>query len=149
MAVELLDETQRFRGAERVRTALETLMEELDLGGRELTMVLTTDAVIAGLNLRDRGVEGPTDVLSYPTSEPTDHGFPVVDHLGDIVISVDTAAAQAAAAGHDLLTEVGVLAAHGLVHLTGLDHHDAEEWTPFEAAQRRITELLAREEHGS
>lgn len=149
MAVEVLDETRRFLDADAVGRALEALMAELDLAGRELTLVLTTDDVIAGLNLRDRNVDGPTDVLSYPTSEPTDTNFPVIEHLGDIVISLDTAAVQAAEAGHALVHEVATLAAHGLMHLTGLDHLDAQEWAPFESAQRRIRELLGREEQRS
>lgn len=146
MAVEVLDETRRFPGVEALRAALEGLMAELGLDDREVTVVLTTDEVIAGLNLRDRDVDGPTDVLSYPTSEPTDTDFPVIEHLGDVVISVDTAGVQAAEAGHGLLAEVATLAAHGLVHLTGHDHHEEPQWQPFESAQRRIRELLAGEE---
>lgn len=144
MAVETLDETKRFRDADRLGRLLEELMVELALETRAVTLVLTTDDVIAGMNLRDREIAGPTDVLSYSTSEPTDVNFPVIDHLGDVVISIDTAAKQAAEAGHDVLTEVATLAAHGLIHLTGLDHQHAAEWPPFEAAQRRMVELLKR-----
>jgi len=144
VAVETLDETTRFPDIERLTALLEELMAELGLGERDLTLVLTTDEAIAYLNLRDREVKGPTDVLSYPTSEPTDVDFPVLDHLGDVFISTDTAASQATAAGHDVLTEVAILAAHGLLHLSGLDHQDAAAWRPFEAAQRRMVELVKR-----
>lgn len=142
MAVETLDETRRFPHVELLSALLESLMAELGLSAREVTLVLTDDEAIASLNARDRGVRGPTDVLSYPTYEPLEDAFPQVDHLGDIFISLDTAAVQAERAGHELLSEVAILAAHGLMHLSGLDHQDDEQWLPFNAAQRRIVELL-------
>ncbi len=133
----------RFDGVRRLASALEDLMRELGLTGREMTVVLVSDAEIAQRNRADRGVDGPTDVLSYPTAEPTDVGFPAVSHLGDVLISLDTARSQARAAKVPLAHEVAALAAHGLVHLTGLDHHDADEWAPFTAAQDRAVALLA------
>lgn len=133
----------RFTGARRLSAALESLMVEMGLSGREMTVVLVNDAEIAERNLADRGVTGPTDVLSYPTAEPTDVGFPEVTHLGDVLISRETAKAQARAAAVPLAHEVVALAAHGLVHLTGLDHFDAEEWAPFTAAQDRAVALYA------
>ncbi len=141
MAVEILDETQRYPRAERLARALEDLLDELEAVERDVTVVLIDDAAMAERNLRDRGVDGPTDVLSYPTFEPDDEGFPPVPHLGDIFISLDTAARQAEERGHDLEQEVLVLAAHGLTHLRGLDHRDEGEWRPFHAAERRILEL--------
>ncbi len=144
MAVEILDETRRFRRAERLRRALEALLAELGLGGRDLTVVLLDDDAIALRNAVDRGVEGPTDVLSYPTWEPDDaDSFPLVDHLGDILISIDTAARQAVEHAHAPLAEVMVLAAHGLTHLRGFDHDTEAAWIPFRQAQERILELAA------
>ena len=89
-------------------------------------------------NLADRGVPGPTDVLSYPSSEPDDVGVPEVAHLGDVLIDLDAAARQAPDHGHDVTDEVLVLAAHGLTHLRGFDHPDDASWRPFSDAQRRI-----------
>ncbi len=116
-------------------------MGELGATERELTLVLLEDAAIAERNAADRGVDGPTDVLSYPTREPDDVGFPEVPHLGDILISLETAARQAEEHGHSLEAEVVVLAAHGLVHLLGHDHQDDAGWQPFLAAQKRALEL--------
>ena len=104
-------------------------------------MVLVDDASIAERNRLDRGVEGPTDVLSYPTTEPDDVGFPTVEHLGDVIISLDTAARQAAEHGLEPTQEVLVLAAHGLTHLRGYDHTTEDLWRPFHQAQDRILEL--------
>ncbi|HKI57505.1 MAG TPA: rRNA maturation RNase YbeY [Trueperaceae bacterium] len=141
MAVEIVDETHRFRQAEAAQRTLEALLTEQGSGDRDLTLVLVDDATIAVRNARDRGVEGATDVLSYPTAEPDDIGFPQVPHLGDIFISLDTAERQAAAHGHDLTREVLVLAAHGLTHLRGHDHVDEAAWAPFRQAERRVLEL--------
>lgn len=142
MPVEVIDETERYPRAPELAATLEELLAEWDLGDREATVVLVGDAAIARFNERDRGVDGPTDVLSYPTSEPTDVGYPDVPHLGDVFISLETAARQAAAAGHDLDTEVVTLAAHGFTHLLGHDHATDEEWRPFLAAQERAAALF-------
>lgn len=142
MAVEILDETQRYPRVERLRGCLRQLLSESGLARRDVTVVLMDDCAIAVRNGADRGVAGPTDVLSYPTSEPDDAGFPAVPHLGDILISLDTAARQATEHAHDLEREVLVLAAHGLTHLRGFDHPTEAAWQPFLDAQRRVLEIL-------
>lgn len=135
MRVEILDETGRFRWRRRLAAVLRRVGPALGADGREFTVVLVDDATIAARNVRDRGVDGPTDVLSYPTHEPDDVGFPELDHLGDVVVSLDTAARQARERGVPTWHEVAELVAHGLVHLLGYDHVDAASWTPFLAAQ--------------
>lgn len=140
--VETVDETSRFQPVEELTQVITRLMSESGLVD-DVTIILVDDATIAGMNERDRGVAGPTDVLSYPAHEPTDVGFPHVPHLGDVFISLDTAARQAADAGHTLGLEVVTLAAHGLTHLRGLDHQTADDWAPFEAAQLRARLLFA------
>lgn len=143
MRIEVLDETGRFRRRERLREAIARVAHAL--GGADdesLTVVLVDDAAIAARNVRDRGVAGPTDVLAYPTGEPDDVAIPRVPHLGDVWISLDTAARQARGrrpAWH----EVAILAAHGLLHLRGLDHARDADWPPFEAAQA-LAEAEAR-----
>jgi len=148
VAVEILDETQRYPRVERLRGCLRQLLSESGLARRDVTVVLTDDGAIAAHNAADRGVPGPTDVLSYPTSEPDDAGFPVVAHLGDILISLDTAARQAEEHGHDLEREVLVLASHGLTHLRGFDHPTEAAWQPFLDAQTRVLAILARTQRG-
>ena len=117
-------------------------MQERGVGEREVTVVLLDDASIRALNRDHRGVDAPTDVLSYPTHEPDDIGVPEVPHLGDIFISLETAAKQAAAHGHTPETEVAILAAHGLLHLLGLDHETEAAWETFENVQNRMVTLL-------
>jgi probable rRNA maturation factor len=123
---------------------IETLKAELGGGDKELTLVLVDDLKMQQLNREHRGEDAPTDVLSYPLAEPEDEGFPEVPHLGDVVISLDTAARQAAAQGHTVELEVVTLAAHGLTHLLGCDHQTEEAWTTFHQNQARARALLAR-----
>jgi probable rRNA maturation factor len=81
----------------------------------EVSVLLTTDDGIRGLNRRFRKKNKATDVLSFPAAP----GFGVA---GDLAISVETAVRQAAEQGHRLSVELRVLMLHGLLHLTGMDH---------------------------
>jgi probable rRNA maturation factor len=81
----------------------------------EVSVLLTTDDGIRALNRRFRKKNKATDVLSFPVEA----GFGLA---GDLAISVDTAARQAAEQGHRLSVELRVLMLHGLLHLAGYDH---------------------------
>jgi probable rRNA maturation factor len=81
----------------------------------EVSVLLTTDDGIRGLNRRFRKKNKATDVLSFPAPA----GFGVA---GDLAISVETAALQAQEQGHRLSVELRVLMLHGLLHLAGYDH---------------------------
>ncbi len=125
--------------ARSIETKLGRLMGELGVGDKAVTVILTDDERIRALKREHWGEDAPTDVLSFPTFEPGDPFVP--PHLGDIVISLDTARRQAAAAGRSLEEEVLVLAAHALWHLLGHDHTSEEEWQGFRNVQARILEL--------
>lgn len=129
----LLDETgARGAVARHLAHALQKLSRAARLGTLEVTVVLTKDAAIAELNQAWRGKSRPTDVLSFAAWE----GEPVpgTEHvLGDIVISVETAARQAHELGHSLEEELAVLCAHGLLHLLGLDHERGPAEARFQA----------------
>lgn len=94
----------------------------------ELSIALVGDAEMHALNRDWRGRDRPTDVLAFALREGEDAGVQP-DVLGDVVISLDTAARQAAARGHALADEVRTLLAHGILHLLGYDH----ERSPAEA----------------
>lgn len=89
-----------------------------------LTFVL--DVEMRALNRHWRNKDKPTDVLSFSAFEGE---FVVGDDtfLGDLVISVETAAKQARQQKHGLDVEIGVLVCHGLVHLAGLDHERSDD----------------------
>jgi probable rRNA maturation factor len=81
---------------------------------REFHCLVTGDAELKSLNLRFRGKDATTDVLSFPSGDR--------DPLGDIAISLGRARAQARERGHSIETEVCILMLHGVLHLLGMDH---------------------------
>jgi probable rRNA maturation factor len=106
----------------------------------DLTIVLTDDAQLHELNRQYLGVDAPTDVLSFPASESDpETGTP---YLGDILISIPRAAAQAQAAGHSIEDEVQLLVVHGTLHLLGYDHAELEEKDRMWSEQAKVLERL-------
>ena len=105
-----------------IRTALAA--EGMDLAC-EVDVSITDDDGIHEINLEQRNIDAPTDVLSFPLGEngvydpnPATGAY----MLGDIVISMERAAAQAEEFGHSLQREVGYLTVHSMLHLLGYDH---------------------------
>ncbi len=99
----------------------------------EVHVLLAGDATLRRLNRQFRGKNEATDVLSFPAGG--DAGLGVA---GDLAISLETAARQAARFGHSLRDEVRVLLLHGVLHLAGFDHEaDAGEMAEREAELRR------------
>lgn len=113
------------------------LLKAFGLDEGELSVVLCDDPFIHPLNRDWRGKDRPTDVLSFAQreGEEADEDDPV---LGDVVISVETAARQAAERGHSLEHELRVLLVHGVLHLLGYDHEDDEEAEEMEALERDL-----------
>lgn len=106
----------------------------------ELTIVLTDDTRLHELNRDYLGIDAPTDVLSFPASETDPETG--ARYLGDILISIPRARAQAEAAGHPFEAEVQLLVVHGVLHLLGHDHTQAEEKARMWKAQAEILEGL-------
>jgi probable rRNA maturation factor len=105
-----------------------------------LSIILTDDEKLHELNHDYLGIDAPTDVLSFPASELDPETG--ARYLGDILVSVPRAAEQAKAAGHDLAGEVQLLVVHGILHLLGYDHAEAEEKARMWAAQADVLERL-------
>ena len=113
----------------------------------EINVLLTDDEGIHQVNLDMRGVDRPTDVLSFPMFDLSPEEKPGEEHedpdtglvpLGDMCISLERAAAQAEEYGHSVERELSYLAVHSVLHLLGYDHMDEG---PMKAQMRR------REEH--
>ncbi|WP_437676461.1 rRNA maturation RNase YbeY [Sorangium sp. So ce131] len=131
-----------FKGvsAAVVRRRALKMLAHLALQGVELSVALVDDPAIHELNRTYRRKDKPTDVLAFPMIDENGAGSrkrgrrgPVDPSawqglLGDVIVSVDTAARQAAERGRPLLDEITMLLGHGLLHLLGYDHKtDAEE----------------------
>lgn len=118
--------------------------EEALTGEVEVAVTFMTDEAIQEVNAQYRGKDVPTDVISFALEEMTEgevaivaeEGMPTV--LGDILISVETAARQAGEYGHDFKREIGFLALHGFLHLLGYDHMTEEEETKMFGRQKEI-----------
>lgn len=118
------------------RRTADSMLAELDLADAELSVLLTDDAGIQRLNATHRGKDRPTDVLAFPMADGTTMAGPKL--LGDVVISVDTAARQAASRRRPLEEEARFLLAHGLAHLLGHDHGTPDEKRRMDAVVRRL-----------
>jgi probable rRNA maturation factor len=113
--VVIIDRQRKRRIAlPRLRRVVTGAARALEVGG-EVALVLTGDRAVRSLNARYRGKDKPTDVLSFP-------GPGGEAGLGDIVISVDTAARNAKEYGRTLPQELDILALHGFLHVLGYDH---------------------------
>lgn len=108
----------------------------------EVSLTLTNNAEIHAINREYRGVDRPTDVLSFPQFE-ADEPIPAGSSLGDIVISLPKMAAQAQDYGHSQRREFCFLFVHGLLHLLGYDHElsPQDEERQF-ARQNEVLEAL-------
>lgn len=99
-------------------------LEEFE-GSAEVDVSLVDNQQIHAINLEQRNIDAPTDVLSFPLGENGEYDQnPATGAymLGDIVISLEKAQAQAEEYGHSLQREVGYLTVHSMLHLLGYDH---------------------------
>ena len=134
-----------------LRRAIEaTLGYERVNGGCEVSLTFTDDEGIRELNSRYRNIDRATDVLSFPQIDFVTDGVDLSDNsykiLGDIVISLERAKAQAAEIGHSLEHEAAFLCVHSTLHLLGYDHVTSEEDEKIMfGKQKEIIESLAPE----
>ncbi len=120
-----------------VRRAAEAALAHEDTpANAELSVVLTDDAQLRALNRDYLDEDAVTDVLSFPSGETDPESGAL--YLGDIVISIPRAQAQAQESGHSLEDEIQLLTVHGALHLLGHDHADEDEKARMWAAQGEI-----------
>lgn len=100
-----------------------------------VTIVFTDDAGIRDLNARFRDMDRVTDVLAFPLRD--EDGY-----LGDVIISLERARAQAPRFQNDPEAELARLIVHGLLHLLGYDHHRPQDGRRMKAAERRALALF-------
>jgi len=127
-----------------IRAAAEAALAHEGAAG-ELTVVLGGDAQLRALNRQYLGIDAPTDVLAFPADEPDPESG--VRYLGDILISVQRATAQARRGRHPLESEVQLLVVHGVLHLLGHDHADTRAKSRMWSAQDEILRSLGLPEN--
>ncbi len=131
---------------------LDRLLEAVCLREATVSLTLVRDGEMRDLNRDHRAKDTPTDVLSFPLFEPDafERGAQTRPRgtvagermIGDIVISVDTAARQAAAYDAPLEREIERLLIHGVLHLCGHDHLEVEERLLMEREERRLAAAI-------
>ncbi|ERL05164.1 rRNA maturation RNase YbeY [Mitsuokella sp. oral taxon 131] len=130
---------------ENVKLAAEMVGRLYDVSNAEVSVTLTNDAYIHTLNRDYRGVDRPTDVLSFAfneSEEPSITGGNALNVLGDLVISIERAEEQAKDFGHSMQREISFLTVHGMLHLLGYDHMEEKEREKMEAEQRFVMDKM-------
>lgn len=122
-----------------LRRAVAAAAGEVSTSAAELAIVLADDSAVRLLNRKWRGIDAPTNVLSFPVEVPA--GAPLL--LGDIVLGYETVAREAHRDGKPFAHHVAHLAVHGFLHLCGYDHEKVGDAETMEQLEREILGRLA------
>jgi probable rRNA maturation factor len=114
----------------------------------EVGIVVTGQEMVQQLNRNFRGQDEPTDVLAFSTRDEAE-GLPRfilapdgLSHLGEVIISYPQAQVQAEEHGHSLQKELTILLIHGLLHLLGYDHEEADAEKKMQSREKELLELI-------
>jgi probable rRNA maturation factor len=156
MTIDFENETEvsfGFDPREVAEQVIEATLDYMDCPYEtQVSLLITDNEEIHRINLEQRGIDRPTDVLSFPMADyevPGDFSFleEAVDcfepdtgelMLGDIVISADKVLEQAEAYGHSIRREYAFLITHSMLHLMGYDHMTEEDAAQMERLQEEI-----------
>ncbi|MCX8007672.1 MAG: rRNA maturation RNase YbeY [Coriobacteriia bacterium] len=127
------------------RLALHVLRMEDAPDEVELSIAIVGTEEMSRLNQQYRGIDGPTDVLSFGCDDPclATEGEPIV--LGDVIIAPEVAERQAAELGVTVEAELNLLLVHGILHLFGYDHDDEEDARVMQERERVVLDAYAPE----
>ncbi|MTH52467.1 rRNA maturation RNase YbeY [Bacillus mangrovi] len=146
LSIDLTDETGTLsrEDMQLVEEVLQFAAEaEESLPGSEVSVTFTDNARIQEINREYRDKDQPTDVISFAMEEMGEDEIEIIGAdmpavLGDIIISVERTAEQAADYGHSFQRELGFLAVHGFLHLLGYDHMTAVDEEEMFTKQKGI-----------
>jgi metalloprotein, YbeY/UPF0054 family len=147
MTVDMQDETETLKEDQKqwVVRLIDHAADVLELEGKFDCSVTFVDNVrIQEINREYRGIDRPTDVISFALEEMAEGEVPIIPEegeprvLGDIIVSLDKATEQAKDYGHSFDRELGFLVIHGLLHLLGYDHATTAEEKVMFGLQEKI-----------
>lgn len=144
--------TKEYR--ELIKKTVRYVLNKSDLGSnREVSVTVVDNDEIRRINKEFRGIDSITDVLSFPMLEFTEPEKPAADEegeiempLGDIVISLEKAVAQAEEYGHKAEREIAFLTVHSMLHLLGYDHIEEKDRQIMRAKEKQLMKELGLEE---
>src|SRR6266705_1335349 len=122
----------------RMREIVRTVLEGESVADAEISLAFVDNATIHQLNQRYLQHDEPTDVLSFPLSEPNAKRL-----AGELVIGAEVARAQAESRGHDVQAELALYVIHGLLHLCGYDADIPQHRAALRARDGHYLELVA------
>ncbi|KRL83979.1 rRNA maturation RNase YbeY [Ligilactobacillus apodemi] len=153
MDLEVYDNTEQAPAEwlDLIKQVLNFAGDYIDLPqNTEMSVTLMDNEEIHQINKEYRGVDKPTDVISFAIEEedptevpiilPDDEEFEIPKNIGDIMVSIDKVKEQAEYLGHSKERELGFLVVHGFLHLNGYDHMRAEDEQEMFGLQREILE---------
>lgn len=155
ISVEIVNEQTEYEITDQSTELIEkVIIEAANIEGindGEVVITLVNDDTIHNLNRDYRGVDRPTDVLSFAMNEASDDELEIFfedeneeypNMLGDIIISIPRTIEQAKEYGHSFERELGFLTVHGFLHLLGFDHDNAEDEKIMFDKQEKVLENL-------
>jgi probable rRNA maturation factor len=122
----------------RMREVVRAVLDGEGVAEAEVSLAFVDNPTIHRLNQRYLQHDEPTDVLSFPLSEPNSRKL-----AGELVVGVEVALAQAAERGHDAQAELALYVIHGLLHLCGYDDHEPADAAAMHERERHYLRQLA------
>lgn len=150
---EIIPEAERAPLQAALGKAIQVTLHAVQRPNAELTLVITNDEEVRELNRTYRGMDAPTDVLSFPTLDTTTPETPdlivaeaaaieLANYLGDIVIAFPYSKRQAQRFDNSIQSELCLLAVHGTLHLLGYDHDTPDRESQMWAMQDQVLAAL-------
>lgn len=151
MEINIINETQFLLTIEQfkiIEKIAENTEKKLNINlNYFVSLIFVNSAEIHEINMQYRGIDRPTDVISFALKDVEDEyqNEELDNELGDIFINVDAIKSQAIEYGHSESRELGFLFGHGLLHLLGYDHESKEdEIKMFQLQEEIIDEIIPR-----
>jgi probable rRNA maturation factor len=143
VTIEVVIESERWDAeplaARTIREAIGAAAREISAPVGEVAVMLIDDEAMRALNRQWRGLDKPTNVLSFPAAPLP--GAPGASRLGDIAVAFETTAREAAGEDKSLAQHLAHLAVHGYLHLLGYDHETVKD---AETMERTESAILAK-----
>lgn len=137
--IEIFNETELElkETMKEIKKIIQFTLKKENVKNAECNIIFVTNEKIHEINYQYRGIDRPTDVISFALEDNQDFEMKI-RVLGDIYISVEKAKEQAEAYGHSFRREISFLAVHGILHLLGYDHMEKEDEKIMFAKQEEV-----------